>query len=271
MLEEDVQYDDDYDNNDNEGDDDDGVAARGVHYAWFVDSAVAAAQGHEPSTTTTTKYRCSFCQYVFPNDKNPDDDRMLRTHQIVSGKIAAFLETYQHQASIANSDGDDAATDVLMEYTSLSSSVHGALYWTTNVLLYYQLDAALQEYHRRLLADTSSQEPDLDQVAEFVDMLMRLCRFVQHNHADLPWHRGHWLADVIIGTARALVALGDRKSQKYASDWLSKDNFGNFVRSFEPDHLQMVVESLRTAWTRDRDNDDPSTKDNDSPNKRRKA
>jgi SET domain len=251
MLDEDVQYDDDVE------------APNAVHYAWMVPASSANQHAPSATATRTTEYRCSSCQYVFPND-NSDDDRILRTHQVVSAKIAAFLRSYQHQESIAADEGD--ASNVLMEYTSLSSSVHGALFWTTNVLLYYQLDASLQEYHRRLLADTS-QEPDLDQIAEFIDMLQRLCRFVKH--AQLPLHRGHWLGDVIIGTARALVALGDRKSQKYASDWLTEDDFGVFVQRFEPDDLQTVVERLRTVWSRTDTSTNDNNDNNSSPNNKR--
>jgi hypothetical protein len=81
-----------------------------------------------------------------------------------------------------------------------------------------------------------------------------------HHNNELVLHRGHLLSSVILGTVRALVSLGDAKSQKYASEWLKQldhhngdkhDNSNdNFVTLFESLAMQKVVAALRVAWTR---------------------
>ena len=55
------------------------------------------------------------------------------------------------------------------------------------------------------------------------------------------------MGDVIIGLARALVALGDKKSQTYAAEWLEKIA-DDYVRHFTSSGLQKVVQALQTAW-----------------------
>jgi hypothetical protein len=76
---------------------------------------------------------------------------------------------------------------------------------------------------------------------------------------------GHLLSDVIIGTARALVSLGDVKSQKYASEWLEKIA-ADYVAYFESDGIQKVVQTLRVAWKKNVDHENL----NDRPEKRPK-
>jgi hypothetical protein len=149
----------------------------------------------------------------------------------------------------------------------------------------------------RATATTSKSGNDndeslLDSVAQSVDALQRLIKFVNgfssssssssstnaaaavqdrdnHNHSisnhdngnncnELVLHRGHLLSSVILGTVRALVSLGDAKSQKYASEWLKQldggdnahDDKDNFVTLFESPAMQKVVAALRVAWIR---------------------
>lgn len=192
---------------------------------------------------TPKDYKCSTCGQAFHRED-------IRTHCTVTDKISVFLGSYQH-----NEKNDERGS--LLEYTSLSSSVNGSLHWTTNILLYYQLDLQLQDFHKNMMEDTN-QEPNSDQIAEFIDTLQRLCRFIQHS--KFSFHRGHWIGDVIIGTARALVALGDVKSQRYAAEWLTEEDFDGFVRKFEPEDLRKVVDRLRTAWTQNSASDETSNK-----------
>lgn len=140
--------------------------------------------------------------------------------------------------------------------------------------------------------ETNNETLLLESIAQAVDALQRLVQFVNgfsssslpnaaaavaaqnkdntnnnsnhgnnHNHNnELVLHRGHLLSSVILGTVRALVSLGDAKSQKYASEWLKQldhhngdkhDNSNdNFVTLFESPAMQKVVAALRVAWTR---------------------
>jgi hypothetical protein len=78
--------------------------------------------------------------------------------------------------------------------------------------------------------------------------LQRIERFVKG--LQLGLHPGHLLSNVVVGVARALVSLGDSKSQKYAADWLDKIDM-DYVQQFESDGIQKVVATLKGAWQRD--------------------
>jgi biotin-(acetyl-CoA carboxylase) ligase len=93
---------------------------------------------------------------------------------------------------------------------------------------------------------TEGADPDMELLAEAIDMLERLCKFVQG--LGLKLHMGHVLSDLVVGAARALVSLGDVKSQKYASEWLKR--IAGYVEHFESDGMQKVVSALQVAWTR---------------------
>lgn len=139
----------------------------------------------------------------------------------------------------------------------MASSVLGARHWTTNLLLLLRLDQNLQDFHARLLSgewssflndnDSAEKVVVMETIAEYIDTLQRICRFV--DGLALQRHMGHLLSDVIVGTARALVSLGDVKSQKYAAEcWLEK--IADYVTQFESDGMKKVVQTLRVAWQR---------------------
>jgi len=100
----------------------------------------------------------------------------------------------------------------------LASSVLGSRHWTTNLLLLLHLDRSLKKMSSDMI--TSGSPPDLMEVAELIDYLERLVRFV--DGLSLNLHKGHLLGNVVIGVARTLVTLGDVKSKKYAAEWLEK-------------------------------------------------
>ncbi len=75
----------------------------------------------------------------------------------------------------------------------------------------------------------------------------------------------HWLFDYVVGLARALVGLGDVKSQKYASRWIGRVK--NYAEKFENDGMKRVVVALRDAWKRET-NDRPDEAENSSSGKR---
>jgi hypothetical protein len=147
-------------------------------------------------------------------------------------------------------ESDDGGEGLLEEHLTLASSVAGARHWTTNVLLLLRLDRLLQGYHARLLrseldggsAGDNDDDDAMETIASGIDMLERVCRFV--DGLGLPVHRGHVLSHAIVGAARALSSLGDAKSRSYAAEWLDRLD-GGYVEKFEPDGIQRVVAALR--------------------------
>jgi hypothetical protein len=168
------------------------------------------------------------------------------------------------QQPIVDMEEDQAIyLEQLEQLLRMSSSILGAKHWTTNMLLLYQLNYTLSSFHTRSImkltsASSSSQQgnnnddnedDDVEStIAEAIDMLQRIERFVG-GITSVRLHMGHLLSDVIIGVARALVSLGDVKSQKYAAQWIEKIVL--YVNQFESHGKQAVVHSLHIAWQRD--------------------
>jgi len=139
----------------------------------------------------------------------------------------------------------------------------GDKHWTTNLTLLLYLDRRLSAMSQHML--TTQELPEMDEVAEAIDNLQRIKRFVDSLKLDMD--PGHVLGDVIIGIARTLVSLGDEKSQKYGAEWLS--HIDNYVQHFGSEGLQKVVSSLKVAWEKhDRSID---SEIGDSQNQKKKA
>eukprot|EP00977_Amphora_coffeiformis_P020263 scaffold8028_cov165-Amphora_coffeaeformis.AAC.12 len=200
-------------------------------------------------------YSCTACNTrVLSSDE--DYVKYVTAGQKVVVKVTKFLRDYDARQSRRESDeeGDDDDEDdseevqdeMLDQHIRMASSVLGAKHWTTNLLLLLQVDRSLQSLHGAMLtADPKSSSPDLDSIAATVDSLERIVRFVQG--LGLKLHIGHLVGDVIVGLARALVALGDTQSQTYAAEWLDKIST-EYVQRFASPGLQKVVQSLRSAW-----------------------
>jgi hypothetical protein len=193
--------------------------------------------------------------HVALNDANKDFQNILVINRAVKDKVATFLQDHQaiqkNNTATAGDNGDDAdeekealQAELLEQNLGLASSVVGAKHWATNLVLMLHLERTLQSFHTSMLAEGA--DPDMELLAEAIDMLERLCKFVQGLRLKL--HMGHVLSDLIVGAARALVSLGDVKSQKYASEWLKR--IAGYVEHFESDGMQKVVSALQVAWTR---------------------
>lgn len=207
-LDEDTQY------------DDEGT----VHYAI----------GTSPSQNTV---ECAHCHETTIDTKKPNHP--LQLAQTISTKVANHLEK-QHNTS---DDEDSVQEEWEEQLLQLSSSCLGARHWTTNLLLLLRLDRSLKELSSQMIS--TGNPPNLVQVAEMIDSLERLERFV--NGLQLELHMGHLLQNVIIGVARMLVTLGDVKSKTFASDWLNKIQ-SDYVAHFESDNVKKVVDTLAVAW-----------------------
>ena len=247
QLDEDVQYDDE----------------QTVHYICPKDSP-----GDERDDRV---FQCDSCLKTFDR---ATDRRVFEAADSVASKVVLFLRTrhdIQH-GPLWKTDDDDGDTDEMMEFDAelveehlrLASTVLGARHWTTNVMLLFEMDIILQNYHSLQLLAAQGQEQDesdesnMETVAQAIDILQRVYRYVES--LGLRIHCGHLLSNGIIGVARALVSLGDETSQKYAAEWLEK--LDGYVEFFESDGIQTVVKALREAWKRsgDRDSGPPSKK-----------
>ena len=185
----------------------------------------------------------------FTAENNP---KLLKAMSTVTSKIVSYLESQENKTSktspVADSkNGNDAEEEddilLLEEHVSLASTIMGDKHWTTNLMLLLHLDRRLSNMSTAML--TQQELPEMEDIAEAIDSLQRLCRFV--DGLNLKLHMGHLLGDVIIGIARTLVSLGDTKSQKYGSEWLHKIS-DDYVVKFESDGRQKVVTALSNAW-----------------------
>lgn len=199
----------------------------------------------------TCSSRCSKCQ-----SKLDTSSKLYKSYSSVISKVVAYLDSKETSIisnSTKNGDEDDD-DEILEEHVSVSSTIMGDKHWTTNLLLLLHLDRRLSHMSSAML--TTQEMPEMDEIAEAIDSLERLCRYVGSLKLNLD--QGHILGDVIIGVARTLVALGDEKSQKYGAEWL--DKIANFVDKFESEGRQKVVATLRIAWKKHgRENTDEDT------------
>lgn len=204
-------------------------------------------------------------------------EKLFQTNRTVVDKVVAFLaqhhaDQHHYEATTKSKsrvvdphrdddDDDETAlirTERLEQHLSMASSVLGAKHWATNLVMLLQLDQTLAAFHARILLtgqqkngndeDDDDDDEKLETIAEAIDMLERIVRFVEG--LGLKLHMGHLLSGVIIGTARALVSLGDVKSQKYAADWLDKIDADYVAKKFEPEGIVRVVQTLQVAWRR---------------------
>jgi hypothetical protein len=202
-------------------------------------------------------------------------DKLFETNKSVVSKVVSFMRAHHARALPAGQGGttdlseEEVLSEQLTQHLTLASSVLGAKHWATNLIMLLLLDQTLSQFHARMLRtandtedDEDDKESDMETIASAIDMLERILRFV--NSQKLHLHMGHLLSHVIVGTSRALVSLGDIKSQKYAADWISKitgndakeegNADANFVAHFESPGVQKVVDTLQHAWQRHPDN-----------------
>ena len=201
--------------------------------------------------------------YITMSSDNVDDKRLFKVLQNVCKKVRAYLDTYDNQnkskttqITLSDSDDDDEETDlmILEEHISLSDTMLGDRHWTTNLLRLLYLDRRLKIMSQKMI--TTQELPEMEDVAEAIDSLQRVSRYV--DSINLKLHPGHIIGDVTVGVARTLVSLGDEKSCRYATEWLEKVD--EYVDKYGDDGLQKVVAALKVAWKKHaRDDDrDPS-------------
>jgi len=206
--------------------------------------------------------------YISPgnNTKAMGGDKKLQiVMQNVTSKVLNYMDSIkggtkkggdkqQDDEDDDDDDDDDDDNAVLEDCLGLATTIMGDKHWTTNILKLIYLDQKLTQMSQMML--TVQQNPDLEDVAEVVDSLQRVERFV--TSLQLQLHPGHILGDVIIGLSRTLVSLGDLKSQKYGAQWVEK--ITDYVTNFESEGKQKVVNALRMAWKQHDDSNDGDEK-----------
>ena len=185
----------------------------------------------------SSDYECKVCKTkVRSHCESDSKDGPVSVVEIVSQKVLAYFLDKETRV-----DDDEADEEWEQQMHQLTCLVAGALHWTTNLVTLMRLNRLLKLQHSTMLQ--SGESPEMEDVAEAIDMLERLCRFMEG--LDLNLHIGHVLSTVIIGVARTLVSLGDQKSKKYAATWVLKVK--EFSDVFDSDGMQKVVKSLLEA------------------------
>lgn len=194
------------------------------------------------SSLDTNSVECPHCHETTTlsqsDAKKPNHP--LNLSKTVSTKVATHLQKQQQSTT---DDDEELQQEWQEQLLQLSSSVLGARHWATNLLILLRLDQSLKSLSSTMI--TTGNPPELLEVAELVDHVERLVTFV--NGLNLELHMGHLLGNVVIGIARMLVTMGDAKSKKFASEWLSKIQ-DDYVAHFESDEMKKVVETLAVAW-----------------------
>ena len=201
----------------------------------------------------TTKYISSLdatCQKCQTKPKGTDTAKLQKTMSSVCRKITSYLQEQESAVKKDDEDEEEEEEQVLEECVSLASTVMGDKHWTTNLLLLLHLDRRLSTLSQQMIK--AQEPPAMDDVAEAIDSLERVVRFIQG--LELSLHMGHVLDNCFLGIARALVSLGDSKSQKYAAAWLEK--IQPYVDLFESEGRQKVVQALSVAWKQHGENGD---------------
>ena len=195
-----------------------------------------------------------------------DNDKLCKVLRSVCRKMEVFLDTYENGNNNDNEDDEDEDEKdaILEEHASLASTMMGDRHWTSNLTLLLHLDRRLKAMSQRMMV--TQELPEEDEIAEAIDTLQRISRFVDSLKLDMD--PGHLLGDVTIGTARMLISLGDEKSQKYGAEWLSK--IEDYVDQFANDGLQKVVSVLKVAWKKQQHGRSNADDDDNSDRKRKK-
>uniref|UniRef100_A0A7S0XLQ3 SET domain-containing protein n=1 Tax=Pseudo-nitzschia delicatissima TaxID=44447 RepID=A0A7S0XLQ3_9STRA len=186
-----------------------------------------------------------------------DQETLFKVLQGVCNKTEMFLDTYDNrQANNENTDEEE-----LEENASLTSTMMGDKHWTSNLSLLLHLDRRLKAMSQQMVI--TQEMPDDGDIAEAIDSLQRITRFVDSLKLDMD--PAHLLGDVTIGIARMLISLGDEKSQKYGAEWLNK--IEDYVNQFSDKGVQKVVSVLKVAWKKH----ERSSDDDDIRKKKKKA
>jgi len=195
------------------------------------------------------QYVCKLSKDKTILDKNSE---LFRVMEKVVERVESLLsqDLCLGKKKIKN-DGSDEDLEMLERLSSLSSSVLGSRHWCTNIMLAKMLGKNLTSIHSSMLLNSTgkgSESLDMTEVAECVDSLQRVWKFVEG--LEMKSHPGHLLGSLTIGVARILVGLGDEKSMQYGAEWAEKVGNDYYQKGFEGEGMKKVVETLMKTCNR---------------------
>ena len=204
---------------------------------------------------------CEGCKETTSFNPNEQSMRKKKKASCVSYMNMAEEKVYDRLEGNDNLNGNsstgDKGLDVEREaneqFYEMATSVCGAKHWTTHFMNLSLIEESLANFHSTLISmgqnpdqDAETMEELLTGIAEAADGIERA--WVYASGLNLKTDPAQWLFDYTIGLARTLVGLGDKKSQKYAAQWIEKVD--DYACKFESDGMQKVVSSLKDAWKR---------------------
>jgi hypothetical protein len=191
------------------------------------------------------KYMCMAEDKVFDRLNNGYND--CKSDEKTSKQVTGDTDTETEQ-------------DIDQQFLQMATSVCGSQHWATHFLNLSLIEESLASFHSTLLTmgqdsdnkDAETLEELFVEIAEAADGIERAFNFASSLNLNLD--PAHWLFDYTVGLARALVGLGDVKSQKYGSRWIEKVE--KYAERFENEGMRKVVIALRDAWKRETINRD---------------
>jgi hypothetical protein len=258
-LDDDVMFDDDDDDID-------------VRYAVPSNGLIAGGRSlHCPTCRVTTTVDA--CGSMKRKKEGTAVKYMCMAEDKVFDRLCGDVKSKRATGRGGDDDDDDAETeqDIDRQFLQMATSVCGSMHWTTHFLNLSLIEDALASFHSTLLTmgrDASDDrggggeavEELLVEIAEAADGIERAFKFA--SSLGLKLDPAHWLFDYAVGMARALVGLGDVKSQKYGSRWITRVE--KYAEKFENDGMNKVVVALRDAWKRETDDTDDVEVENSS-------
>lgn len=192
---------------------------------------------------------------------NPDEQSMRKKKEAacinyMNKAEEKVYDRLEGNDNINVSDGDkslDVEREANEQFYEMATSICGARHWATHFMNLSLIEESLANFHSTLISMGQNAADDADTMQELLNGIAEAADGIDHawiyaSHLDLQTDPSHWLFDYVIGLARALVGLGDIKSQKYAAQWISKVE--DYAMTFESDGMQKVVSSLKNAWKR---------------------
>ena len=253
-LDEDVMFDDDEDDNTEQ------------HHGFKVCYAI-------PNNGLTPEERSVYCPTCKSITTNVSDDGSMRKKKeglaikymcMAEEKVFNHLEggcdaTKQKKSNSSSVDDDsiDTEREINQQYLQMATSICGAKHWVTHFLNLSLIEESLASFHSTLMSmgqeDASSKDATetmeelFVDIAECTDGIEKAYKYA--SSLGLRINPAHWLFDYTVGLARTLVGLGDVKSQKYGSTWITKVE--RYAQLFENEGMNKVVVALRDAWKRE--------------------
>lgn len=191
----------------------------------------------------TNRFKCSQCQFNGELGSPGLESILPKVLERVTNRITDQNNTNGDMSKAVSPEQMSINLEMDEQLFQLSLSILGPKHWTTNVMLLSLIDRSLSSFNAAMLLGES---PDFEELAESCDSLERLWSFSKT--LDLKVGSLPLLFKQTLGVARSLVALGDLKSKKYASQWINRADMKGYASAFESNGMLKVVETIESAW-----------------------